>query len=214
MAFTFFFRDAPVLETAVQLAARELLGRAHGRIWDAGCASGPEPFTLAILLARILGQFGFRNVHIDATDLDESGGFGDIIRNGVYPAAEVDRMPPGVLEEFFEPAGAGRYRAAALLRDRIRFHRHDLLSLRETGSAYSLIVCKNVLLHFTPAQRAGVVRMFHRALAPGGYFAVEQTQSLPEETAACLSGSTLRIRSFAKFESAGARPARAPGTEK
>jgi chemotaxis protein methyltransferase CheR len=182
MAFTFFFRDAPVLEAAVEHTAHELLGRAHAKVWDAGCASGPEPFTLAILLARRMGPFGFRNLRIDATDLDESGDFGDTIRTGVYPSTEVDRLPPGILEEFFEPAGPGRYRAAALLRDRIQFSRHDLLSLRETGSGYSLVVCKNVLLHFTAAERAEVVRMFHRALAPGGYLAVEQTQSLPEET--------------------------------
>ena len=67
------------------------------------------------------------------------------------------------------------------VRSRLRFHRHDLLTLKPVGEGYNLIVCKNVLLHFQPAERVEVFRMFHNALAPGGLLATEQTQKLPAE---------------------------------
>ena len=70
-----------------------------------------------------------------------------------------------------------------------RYQRHDLLSFQEIGQGYSLVLCKNVLLHFQPPERIEVLRMFHRALAPGGLFASEQTQEMPPELdARCSSG--------------------------
>jgi chemotaxis protein methyltransferase CheR len=56
-----------------------------------------------------------------------------------------------------------------------------LLSLREIGQGSSVILCKNVLLHFQPLERIEVLRMFHRALAPGGFLATEHTQEMPRE---------------------------------
>lgn len=188
MAFTFFFRDLQVLELAVQHTLPELSGRSRARIWDAGCAMGPEVYTLAILLAGRMGSFGFRNLRIDATDLDETGQFGEIVQAGVYSQEELLRMPEGVLEQYFEPAPeAGRYRVVDSVRSRVHFRRHDLLTLREVDSGYSLVVCKNVLLHFSEEQRTAVIRMFHRALAPGGLFVTEHTQKLPADCEALFA---------------------------
>src|ERR1035437_3951522 len=128
MAFTFFFRDLQMLELAVDHVAPELAGRSRPKVWDAGCAMGPEAYTLAILLAGRLGQFAFRNLRIEATDIDETGQFGDIVRQGVYPAADLERMPAGILEQHFEPSGnAGTYRLADRIRASVRFQQHDLL---------------------------------------------------------------------------------------
>ena len=182
MAFTFFFRDSQVLELAIDHVAPELAGRSRARIWDAGCAMGPEAYTLAILLAGRLGQFAFRNLRIEATDIDETDQFGEIVRQAVYPGGDLERMPAGILERYFEPAGtAGNYRLVDRIRSSVRFQRHDLLSLRAVDSGFSLVVCKNVLLHFSHSQRVEVVRMFHRSLGPGGYLVTEHTQKLPEE---------------------------------
>ncbi|HOT78313.1 MAG TPA: CheR family methyltransferase, partial [Candidatus Wallbacteria bacterium] len=59
----------------------------------------------------------------------------------------------------------------------------NLLSLKPVGEDYSLIICKNVLLHFQPEERVKVIKMFYDSLAPGGYFITEQTQKMPEELA-------------------------------
>ena len=184
MAFTFFFRDLQVLELAVEHVLPQIAGRNRPKLWDAGCAMGPEVYTLAILLAGRMGRFAYRNLRIQATDLDETGQFGPIVRAAEYGREELQRMPPGVLEEYFEDAGeAGRMRLIEPVRSSVRFERHDLLSCREIDVGFSLVVCKNVLLHFSHQQRVEVIRMFHRALEPGGYFVAEHTQKLPVEVA-------------------------------
>lgn len=182
MAFTFFFRDQQVLERVVDHLVPALAGRSHPRIWDAGAAMGQEPYTLAILLAERMGRFAFHNVRIDATDVEGTGQFARIIESGSYPREELARLPEGILEKYFEPNGdAGHFRVIEKIRSRVVFQSHDLLSFREIGQGYSLVLCKNVLLHFQPRERIDVLRMFHRALAPGGLFATEHTQEMPAE---------------------------------
>jgi chemotaxis protein methyltransferase CheR len=184
LAFTFFFRDQQVLERVVEKLLPKLAGRIHPRIWDAGSAMGQEPYTLAIMLAGRMGHFGFDNLRIDATDLESTGQFARIIEAGLYPREELSRLPAGILEKYFEPNGQRDYfRVIDSIRRRVAFQQHDLLSLQEIGDGYSLVLCKNVLLHFQPRQRIDVLRMFHRALAPGGLFATEQTQEMPPEVA-------------------------------
>ncbi len=201
MAFTFFFRDSQVLELALDHVVPELAGRSRPRIWDAGCAMGPEVYTLAIMLAGRLGQFAFRNLRIDATDLDETGQFEDIVRQGIYPEGELKRMPAGILEQYFEPADTpDSYRLADRVRASVRFQRHDLLSLREIDCGFSMVVCKNVLLHFSHAQRVEVIRMFHRSLGTGGYFATEHTQKLPAEVASLFEQVVPHAQLFRKLE--------------
>lgn len=208
MAFTFFFRDLHVLELIVKHVIPSLAGRLHPRIWDAGCAAGQEAYSLAILLAENMGHFAFNNLRLLATDLDESGQFGQIIAAGVYAAEELERLPPGILEKYFEPAEApGRYRVISRIRDRVSYRQHNLLSLQPAGEGFSLIVCKNVLLHFQPRERVEVIRMFHRALAPEGYFATEQTQKLPEEVADLFEQTVSDGQLFRKVDLSDARHA-------
>lgn len=184
MAFTFFFRDQQVLERAVEHSLPVLAGRSHPRIWDAGVAMGQEPYTLSILFAERMGHFAFNNLRIAATDVENTGQFAQVIADGMYPCEELSRLPADILDKFFEPSGkAGHMRVIDKIRRRVTYQHHDLLSFREIGHGYSLIVCKNVLLHFQPQERIEVLRMFHRALAPGGFFATEQTQEMPPELA-------------------------------
>jgi chemotaxis protein methyltransferase CheR len=184
MAFTYFFRDLHMLELIVRHVVPSLAGQSRPRIWDAGCAMGQEPYSLAILFAENMGYFGFNNLRIQATDVDESGQFGQVVAAGVYPEGELERMPPHLLQKYFERADPpGSLRVKQGVRECVSYRTHDLLSLDPIGEGFSLIVCKNVLLHFQADQRIEVIKMFHRALAPAGYFATEQTQKLPEETA-------------------------------
>jgi chemotaxis protein methyltransferase CheR len=201
LAFTYFLRDLQTLERVVEHVVPYTAGRSRVRIWDAGCAMGPEPYSLAMLFAESMGHFGFKNLRIHATDLDDCSVFGDIIRAGLYQEEEVKRMPRGLLDKYFQPDDkAGYFRISELLRSRIEFQKHDLLSLNPIGDGFSLVVCKNVLLHFQHAQRVEVLRMFHRSLAPGGFFAAEQTQKMPAEIAHCFEPVTSDARVFRKIE--------------
>jgi chemotaxis protein methyltransferase CheR len=203
MAFTFFFRDLHVLDLVVEHATPILVGRSFARIWDAGCAMGPEPYSLAILFAEKLGPFGFKNLRVFATDLDDCETFGNTIVQGVYPDQELERVPAGLRERYFEPFEKPGYsRVVERVRSRLQFARHDLLSLRPVGDGFSLVVCKNVLLHFSAAQRIEVLRMFHASLAPGGLLAMEQTQALPEELSAVFERVVPDGQLFRKRENA------------
>jgi len=184
VAFSFFFRDQQVLERLVDLSLPLMAGRSHPRVWDAGVAMGQEPYTLAILFGDRMGHFAFNNLRIDATDVESTGQFAHAIDAAVYAKDELSRLPEGILERCFEPDGdTGHYRVVERIRQRVAYQSHDLLSFRELGHGYSAALCKNVLLHFQPADRIEVLRMFHRALAPGGLFATEHTQEMPRELA-------------------------------
>lgn len=188
MAFSYFMRDQPTLEHAVDHTVPYASGRSRIKVWDAGCALGQETYTLAMILAERMNRFGFKNVRIDATDHDSVNRFGDVVSQGIYHYDELKRTPPELFRKYFEPAGTpDHFRVVADLRSRVNFSYHDLLSLKPPGSDYCLIVCKNVLLHFRQPERVEVFRMFHQALAPGGFLAMENTQKLPVEVAHLFS---------------------------
>ena len=203
MAFTFFFRDQQVLERVVDQILPVLSGRSHPRVWDAGVAMGQEPYTLAIMFAERMGRFAFNNLRIDATDVENSGQFARMIEAGSYPRDELERLPEGILEKYFEPTDKPwAFRVIDSVRRPVAYRCHDLLSFQEIGQGYSLVLCKNVLLHFQPLERIEVLRMFHRALAPDGLFATERTQEMPPELAAMFQRVTPDGQLFRKVESA------------
>ncbi|MGE5403706.1 MAG: CheR family methyltransferase [Candidatus Saccharibacteria bacterium] len=198
MAFTYFFRDLQPLEAAVDQLVASSMGHKSVRVWDAGCAMGPEPYTIAMLLAERLGEFSYRNLRIFGTDIDGSDLFEKIISDGIYPREQVERIPRDIFEKYFEDVGDDNYRLVHKIRSRVSFQKHDLLSLEPVGHDFNLIVCKNVLLHFSPQQRVEVIRMFHSALADGGLFVTEQTQKMPDELAACFEQVTGNVQLFRK----------------
>ncbi|ABL00314.1 CheR family methyltransferase [Pelobacter propionicus] len=200
MAFTFFMRDQPILEHAVDLMIRSTSGRSRIRVWDAGCAQGQETWTLAMILAERMNPFRFRNLRIDATDHDSANRFGDLVTAAVYSAEELQRTPRELRDRYFEPAGKpDHFSIVESLRSRVSFRYHDLLSLKPPMEDYCLVVCKNVLLHFSYAQRVDVFRMFHRALAPGGHLATENTQKLPPEVAHLFTRAVANAQVYRKI---------------
>lgn len=132
--------------------------------------------------------------------------FGSVITAAAYPLDELHRMPPGILEKYFEPGSQpGHYRVCDALRRCVTYRKHDLLSCEAIGADFSLIVCKNVLLHFQPAERIQVIQMYYRALATGGYFVTEQTQTLPSECAGLFDKVATEAQLFRKREHSGGR---------
>lgn len=184
MAFSFFFRDLPVIEQATSHAVKYAAGRMRMKVWDAGSAMGQETYTLAIMLAEKMGRFALRNLQLHATDYDSANNFGDKVTTAEYHYDELKRIPEGLFEKYFIPAERqDHFRVVEHLKNQVSFQYHDLLSCKPIGTDYSLILCKNVLLHFQPYERAKVIRMFHQALSPGGYLTTEHTQKMPDEVA-------------------------------
>jgi len=182
MAFTYFFRDMQTLELIIKYVIPEVKGNRHIRVWDAGCAHGPEPYSIAIMFRENISHFMFRNVKIYASDIDTSSRFDEIIANGIYPEVEIKRIPSEIRKKYFSKNGRpGFYKISDEIKSRLTFTQHDLLSLKPIATDLNLIVCKNVLLHFKPKERVEVIKMYHDVLVPGGFFVTEQTQKMPVE---------------------------------
>lgn len=182
MAFTFFFRDSHSLEQAVKYLIPAVDGMRSIKVWDAGCAMGPEPYTFAIILSEKMGYFAFKKVMIDASDIDETNTFWKIIEKGEYPENELVRIPKDIFEKYFSKSEQeGYFKLTDNIVNRVKFTKHDLLTFKPFSGEYNLIICKNVLLHFKPEERIKVFNMFYDSLAPGGIMVNEQTQELPQE---------------------------------
>jgi len=186
MAYTSFFRDPDALQAIITLALPELSHRKSVRVWDAGCATGEEPFTIAILFASHMGPFTFRNLDILATDHEESSfpQFEEHIKKALYSRKDIFWVPEQFRYTHFIPTDDPEvFCLTPDIRDKVRYLRHDLLSYRAPETGMSLIVCKNVLMHFNAGQQLKVLDMFYNALDAGGYLVMDGFQAMPEECA-------------------------------
>ncbi len=208
MGFTFFFRDGQTLDLLGEHVVPKLKTRRYIDVWDAGCSTGAEPYSIAITFRERMGPFLFRNVRIWATDIDETDTFGAKIGRGVYSTEETKRIPPEIREKYFLPRPEeDGLQVREEIRKAVRFQKHDLLSLEPIREQLGLIVCKNVLLHFSPHERVDVVRMFHRALSQNGFLVMERTQELPPQVADLFSPVSGAAQVFRKETSQHRLPA-------
>jgi chemotaxis protein methyltransferase CheR len=201
MAFTFFFRDRETLDLLVELVYPKLWHFPKIRVWDAGCASGEEPFSVLLHFAELPDPYALPKLRIDATDHEESRfpQFERRLQAGIYKRSELESVSRSLLEKHFRPADQpGHFQIEESLRAHVHFQKHDLLSEVEIGNDFALVVCKNVMVHFSPQAQAGVVRMFHRALLPGGYLAFDTGQALPDGTAGLFEPITPFAKIFRK----------------
>jgi len=181
VAFTYFFRDRQTLLLMRDYLAHRLARRDRLYVWDAGCAYGQEPYSLAISLRQVTSAEQFTRIQILATDVDRSGRLAAAVLDACYSRSQVQRIPSELRTAFFapQPRDPERYVLRADIRASVTFQRHDLCTLVSPGGPFDAVVCKNVLLHLSADLQAEVIRMFHSVLCPGGLLATEQTQKLP-----------------------------------
>ncbi|ORW91554.1 chemotaxis protein CheR [Mycobacterium sp. IEC1808] len=166
---TAFFRDPEAWEfVSAEVIPRMLAERGPGdpvRVWSAGCASGQEAYTLAMLLAEAMGPDEFRQrVKIYATDIDEEAL--TEARTASYDAKAVESVPPDLLTRYFEQVN-GRYVFHKDLRRAVIFGRNDLVKDAPI-SRVDLLVCRNTLMYLNAETQRNVVGRLHFALAPQG----------------------------------------------
>lgn len=181
---TYFFRNAPQMEALRRRVLPEVLRRAAGRdrpltIWSAGCSTGEEPYTLAMLLLELSPMLGFRSqTRIVATDVSEAAL--DVARRGVYLGRTVDTVPSMLRDRWFEPT-AGR---ALAVRDEVRrlvdLQVHNLVADPPPfgPGEVDLIVCRNVTIYFARDTTRTLVGRFHDSLAEGGYLLLGHSETL------------------------------------
>lgn len=168
--FTGFFRDPGIWDHLASqvlpatLAAKR--GDAPVRVWSAGCATGEEAYSLAMLLAEAARNAGWASGRIRAFGTDVGEAALARARAGRYSDWSTDDVPARLKEAYFRRDGDA-WKARPELRDLILFNRHDLLCDPPFGHL-DLIVCRNTLMYFNPAAQARVLAGFYLALKPGG----------------------------------------------
>ncbi len=176
---TGFFRDPQTWEHLAAEILPALLTRVGPdspiRVWCAGCASGEEAYTAAMVLARVLGDAAFRDrVKIYATDIDERAL--DEARHGAYLPHQIEDIPQAALERFFEHTEQ-RYVFRKDLRRSVIFGRNDLVHDAPI-SRIDLLFCRNTLMYFTAETQSQILRRFHFALDDAGFLVLGKSEML------------------------------------
>lgn len=185
---TYFFRDPETLGVLAGETLPALIRARRGReqrlrIWSAACASGEEPYSLAILLHQLLPDLSDWQVTITATDINEYA-----LRKAaaaVYGEWSFRAAPPEFRERYFRRRADGRF---ALLPAIARLVNFAHLNLAEDGypslatgtNAMDIVFCRNVLMYFEPSRIRAVVGKLHHALVEGGWLIVGPSEASQE----------------------------------
>ena len=178
ISVTNFFRDRDAFAALENRVIPLLFERKRGgdpvRVWSAGCATGEEAYSLAILLAeRSASILDGPGVQIFATDLDDAALAR--AREGVYTDAEVADISPERLKRFFQQGSSG-HRVRRELRETVLFACHNVLR-DPPFSHLDLIACRNLLIYLNKPAQDRLIETFHFSLRPGGFLFLGTSES-------------------------------------
>ncbi|MGQ9524027.1 MAG: CheR family methyltransferase [Armatimonadota bacterium] len=175
---TSFFREPEHFEYLRRFVLPELAG-GPVRIWSAGCSSGEEPYTIAMVLMEELGEGGCRRARILATDISEKV-LGKA-RAAVYDEAALRDVPPMMVAKYFtcvEAKPPRLYRVNDAVREMVKVAKLNLIGPWPMSGPFHVIFCRNVMIYFEKAIQQELVRRFWDMLEPGGYLFVGHAESL------------------------------------
>jgi chemotaxis protein methyltransferase CheR len=150
------------------------------RVWSAGCASGEEPYTLAMLFAhtaeRARHPEWMARLIIDATDIDRL--CLERARIGAYPPGAFSEAPPQFVRSYTEPTDEGNRLVTDPIRRAVHVNRLDLTRDKPRHTPYDLIVCRNVLIYFDRDMQERLFTTFADALRPGGILVLGKVETI------------------------------------
>ena len=199
---TYFFREKKTFKTLEWEVLTRLIDFRRGsgrylRIWSAGCATGEEPYSIAILLGKMIPDLGSWNIFLLATDINPR--FFVKAAKGVYSEWSFRDTPSWVRERYFRKTKGGRFEILHHIKGMVTFEYHNLAedaypSLASNTNAMDVILCRNVLMYFNPGTQRKVIQNLYRCLVDSGWLIVspsEISRSLfPEFAAVNFSGAT------------------------
>ncbi|MCR0981494.1 CheR family methyltransferase [Roseomonas populi] len=179
---TYFYREEHQLRALSGAILPEIVAaRGPGdrvRIWSIPCSTGEEPYSVAIWLLENWAMVDAYNIEIVGSDIDTDALAA--AKAGLYGERSLGRLPPALLGRYFDPPRGGLRRIIEDLRESVRFTPANLVdqaSMAPEGR-FDVILCRNVLIYFDGASRAGAARNLHDALAPGGFLLLGHTESM------------------------------------
>jgi two-component system CheB/CheR fusion protein len=178
ISVTAFFRDPDAFAKLKEALRNIVAGKQIGdeiRIWVPGCATGEEAYTIAILLAEVLGkQSNNFRIQIFATDIDNDAM--NVARRGVYIEGALTEIDPALAARYFEPQ-QGRFQISRTLRDMVVFARQDLVQ-DPPFLRLDLVSCRNVLIYLQNELQAKVLATFHYGLGQNGYLFLGKSEGI------------------------------------
>ncbi|MCH1624750.1 CheR family methyltransferase [Ferdinandcohnia quinoae] len=141
------------------------------KVWSAACSTGEEPYTIAMILSKLVP---LQQISILATDIDDN-----VIaraKMGVYPERSLQEVPPDIKKRYFSTEG-GFYKVSDEIKRTVTFKKQNLLADR-FDSNFDLIVCRNVLIYFTEDAKDLLYKKFSAALKQDGIFFVGSTEQI------------------------------------
>jgi chemotaxis protein methyltransferase CheR len=197
---TYFFREPYSFDFLRQEIVPEVICTGSAtmrrlRIWSAGCATGEEPYSVAILLSRLIPELRDWSISILATDVNVRSVEKAIA--GTYSKWSFRSTPTLVRSAYFTLTGDNRWTIVPVVKNMVAFACLNLAadhypSPFDSADAFDIILCRNVLMYFTPEAAKKVIRRLYRALAPGGWLMVgvaEASHALFSEVAAGASAN-------------------------
>jgi chemotaxis protein methyltransferase CheR len=148
------------------------------RVWSAGCSTGEEPYTLAMIFMEHM-KSSSTDWQILATDLSTK-----VLKEaqrGIYSHEKVRAVSPDLLRKYFQKginSHSGSYKVKKELRERIHFARLNLMESFPIKGPFDLIFCRNVMIYFDRVTQENLAARFHNVLKPRGLFFVGHSESL------------------------------------
>jgi chemotaxis methyl-accepting protein methylase len=178
---TKLFRNWSMYEALGELVVPALWNAGTGpiHVWAAGCSSGEEPYSLAVLFHRYAVAHGQRSrldrVDVLGTDIDRASLMA--AERGVFPESGFDETPPELREGYF--SAQPPFTIAPAIKQHVRFQRRDLLDEFPTvPGGFQLITCRNVMIYFDRDTQERLLLRFHEVLAPGGCLVLGKVETL------------------------------------
>ncbi|AWK89234.1 CheR family methyltransferase [Azospirillum thermophilum] len=179
---TYFFREKYQFDCLVHDVLDEVVqGRPKGerlRIWSAGCSTGEEPYSIAIMLLEYWSKVDDYEIELYASDIDSK-----VLaraQEGVYEERALQMLPAELREKYFSPVGSGRWQIMQELRESIDFSRINIVEPEDVRPFRDIdvIFCRNLLIYFDDLGRREAAAMFFDALAPCGFIALGHSESM------------------------------------
>ena len=178
---TTFFRNVPQLNMFAGFALPEVIARKRAtsepkrlKIWSAGCSTGQEAYTLAMLANEVVKPLFTWEAQILGTDISPT--VLKAARHGVYPKARLDTMPTHMRARYFDDLGA-EIRVKESLRRLVTFKQHNLCE-SFPNDRFDVIFCRNVMIYFSRKEQARLAQRFAERLAPEGFLFIGHSESL------------------------------------
>jgi chemotaxis protein methyltransferase CheR len=193
--YTTFFRDTEVFSYLERNIFPALFVQPTVKIWSAGCSTGEEPYTLAILASKLLEHHPYKGkVTIFASDIDREALA--TAAEGVYAASQLAGAPNWMLTRYFSKVG-DKFKVKDSIKEFVKFDVCDLMKPSPRQNL-DLVLCRNVMIYFTREGQQRVHMNFFDALRPGGYFVAGKTEMLSGEPAARFKMIDVQSRVYVK----------------